>query len=67
MQFKDFGFLFLFALIGALVYELIIYLFDPASIYWPGIITEVLVVSLLVSGILFVIKNLLSKKHTKNR
>ena len=62
MSLKDFGFMFLFALTGAVIYELVVYLADPYSIDWSTLISEVVIVSLLVSGILLLVKNLVNKK-----
>ena len=62
MPLKDFGFLFLFALTGAAIYELVVYLAEPYSIDWATLISEVVIVSLLVSGILFLVKNVVAKK-----
>ncbi|HLR25607.1 MAG TPA: hypothetical protein VK112_07040 [Fodinibius sp.] len=53
---KDFSFLFSFALLGACIYKLIVYLADPYSPNWPELIREILVVSALVSAVLLAVK-----------
>ena len=65
MPLKDFGFLLLFALTGAVIYELVVYLADPYSIDWATLVSEVIIVSLLVSGILFLVKNVVNKKDDR--
>jgi|GEM_PF-4881835 len=50
-----------FSFIGACIYEVIVYLSNPFSPNWPELIREMLIVSLLVSGTIYIIQGFVTQ------